>query len=166
MKCGGCGSDLLDDSVYCMVCGRIVGDDQGSVVSYADLPFGTLLVCPECGAKNSRTDRWCGSCDADLEGVKKSRAMPLPKGPDCPKCGERNYENSNYCRRCGTSFVSVQMSYPLSVDGVPTPMSPGSEAPHRHEIIRERQVIMVRCKYCGSLNGPDVQKCSSCGAQM
>jgi uncharacterized OB-fold protein len=155
MKCGKCGSELLDDSAFCMICGNNVGDEH-QVVSYADLPFGTIVVCPKCGAKNSRTDRWCGACDADLEVVKVAKTMAPPKGPVCPKCGDRNYENANYCRRCGTSFIVTERTFDED----------GPEVQHQHEIIRERQVIMIRCRYCGTLNGPSVQKCSSCGAQM
>jgi len=167
MKCGSCGSELLEDSIYCMICGHRVGNGQSDVVSYADLPFGTSVTCPECGARNSRTDRWCGRCDADLEAAKKTRAMPVPKGPECPNCGVVNHENSNYCRGCGQSFVNVQKTgaFGLTLGDAPDGFGLGRNAAQR-EIVRERQVIMVRCKYCGSLNGPNVQKCSSCGAQM
>ena len=164
MKCGNCGSDLPDDSVYCMACGRKVDDEQRGAVNYADLPFGTVIVCPKCGAKNSRTDRWCGSCDAELDGAKKQRASPAPKGPECPKCGASSLAGSSYCRKCGAPFGPVHKDYLLKVNGIPIPNPFGS--PHTHEIIREHQVIMIRCKYCGTLNGPKEKHCSSCGAQM
>lgn len=167
MKCGSCGSELLEDSIYCNVCGKMVRGGDSAVVSYADLPYGTVIVCPKCGAKNSRTDLWCGKCDADLDSVKKTRAMPAPKGPTCPKCGTRGYDNSNYCRRCGQSFVNIQTERSLgSVLGETLLGASFEQVAPQREIIRERQVIMVRCKYCGSLNGPDVQRCSSCGGQM
>ena len=171
MKCGNCGSDLPEDSIYCLVCGRKAGDEQSNVVSYADLPFGTVIKCPKCGATNSRTDRWCGSCDAELETAKKVQAVPALSGPECPSCGVRGIAGSSYCRRCGASFSPVpkDQSTVLSVvfgDSEPGLALGGVWPTHQREIIRERQVIMIRCKYCGTLNGPDAVKCSSCGAQM
>jgi len=165
VKCEKCGSDLPEDSIYCLVCGGRAGDEQSNVVNYAELPFGTILECPKCGAKNSRTDRWCGSCDADLDVAKKLRASPAQRGPDCPKCGVISPEGSNYCRRCGAPFNPVPRDYSIVVEAMRLPIST-SQPTHQHEIIRERQVIMIRCKYCGTLNGPTAQKCSSCGAQM
>ena len=146
MKCRNCGSNLPEDSFYCLACGGKVGDEENNVVSYVDLPFGTVLTCPKCGGKNSRTDRWCGYCDADLDYEKKQLATPTPSGPGCPVCGVSNPVGSQYCRKCGTSLTT--------------------DSTHQHEIIRERQVVMIRCKYCGTLNGPTAQKCSSCGALM
>ncbi len=151
MRCEKCGSDLPEDSNFCQVCREKVGDAQGVKASYSDLPFGAIIVCPKCGAKNSRTDRWCGSCDADLEGAKKRAAAHAPSGPDCPACGVKNEAGASYCRKCGAEVV------PILWDSKPA---------KQREIIRERQVIMIRCKYCGTLNGPSEKNCTSCGAQM
>jgi len=167
MKCAECGSDLPNDSVYCLVCGGKVGDEQNNVFSYANLPFGTVLVCPKCGEKNSRTDRWCRSCDTDLEYAKKQLASPTSMGPDCRVCGISSPEGSQYCRKCGASLSTGRTREPGGATvSLPFPTLGDSEPAHQHEIIRERQVIMIRCKYCGTLNGPSAQKCSSCGAQM
>ena len=167
MKCGNCGSDLPEDSIYCLACGGRIGDEQVDVASYANLPFGTVLACPKCGARNSRTDRWCGSCDADLDEAKKQLASPGPRGSDCPKCAVSSPAGSNYCRKCGASLIPGPRDQPIGVTVELPFLALGSPQPtHQHEIIRERQVIMIRCKYCGTLNGPSAQKCSSCGAQM
>jgi ribosomal protein L40E len=163
MKCGHCGSDLPEDSIYCLACGRKVGDEQSSVVSYATLPFGTTIACPKCGAKNSRTDRWCGSCDADLDYAKRQRTSTAPGGPNCPKCGVSSPADSWYCRKCGASLRPVPVDTTISL---PSLTVGDTETTHQHEIIVERQVIMVRCKYCGTLNGPTAVRCSSCGATM
>ena len=176
MRCAHCGSDLLDDSIYCMVCGNKVGDEQKDVVSYADLPFGTILACPKCGGKNSRTDRWCRFCDADLDDAKKRYVSLTPSGSDCRVCGISSPAGSQYCRKCGASLktglrrgaTESKLSIALGDSGptFPFPVLGDSQPAHQHEIVRERQVIMIRCRYCGTLNGPTAQKCSSCGAQM
>lgn len=167
MKCAECGTDMPEDSIYCLVCSRKVGDQQSDVASYANVPFGAVLVCPKCGKKNSRTDRWCGSCDADLDEMKKRFASLGPRGPDCPTCGVSSPSGSQYCRKCGTSLTNAPRDQRkgLAVEQ-PFLILGGSPPTQEREIIRERQVIMIRCKYCGTLNGPIAQKCSSCGAQM
>lgn len=146
-KCIACESNLPDDSTYCPACGKKV----------EDIPFGTILVCAKCGAKNSRTERLCVACDADLDEPRKRRISNAFKGFECQICGVAGPAGSHYCRSCGASLRSSP--------GWQSFLGP-EDSTHQHEIIRERQVIMIRCKYCGSLNGPEVQKCSSCGAQM
>ncbi|MCJ7464977.1 MAG: hypothetical protein MUO81_09600 [Thermoplasmata archaeon] len=39
---------------------------------YLDLPSGVVIVCPSCGAKNSRTDNLCNNCDACLDDAKSA----------------------------------------------------------------------------------------------
>jgi len=140
-KCRSCGYELLDDSVYCMDCGSKVDDDAKAGSSYADLPFGTVVTCPKCGSRNSRTDQLCGQCDTDLADVKRRLALERSGGIDCPMCGMSNPSSSRYCRKCGAAMTVVDISEPA-------------------------QLITVRCKYCGTRNGPTASKCSSCGATL
>jgi uncharacterized membrane protein YvbJ len=164
VKCRYCGSELSEDSVFCPLCGGDIHGEVGGAVSYANMPFGTIVDCPRCGAKNSRTERFCVACDTDLEGAKKNLASPAITGPVCPTCGVRGMEDTKYCRRCGASFNPSPKGHAVSMGGIQVFGRP--EQLHQHEIIKERQVIMIRCKYCGTLNGPSDRKCSSCGAQM
>ena len=140
-KCMRCGSELLDDSVYCMDCGSKVDDDAKAGSSYSDLPFGTVVTCPKCGSRNSRTDQLCGQCDTDLADVKRRLALERSGGIDCPMCGMSNPSSSRYCRKCGAEMTVVDISEPA-------------------------QLVTVRCKYCGTRNGPTASKCSSCGATL
>lgn len=149
-RCASCSSDMPDDSTYCQVCGKKIDGES-------DLPFGTIVVCPSCGAKNSRNERWCVSCDADLEEGKKKQISHDFKGFECKVCGVVGPAGSYYCRACGASLRTAP--------GWEAFLGPEDQS-HQHEIIREHQVIMVRCRYCGTLNRPDAQHCSSCGAQM
>jgi ribosomal protein L40E len=43
-------------------------------VSYVDIPAGTIVVCPKCGAQNFRTDSTCRKCETDLTDVKRALA--------------------------------------------------------------------------------------------
>jgi hypothetical protein len=50
---------------------------------YSDLPSGIIIVCPSCGAKNSRTDNQCNNCDTCLDDAKSA----LVKGRSKRVCG-------------------------------------------------------------------------------
>ena len=90
---------------------------------------------------------------------------------DCPKCGISSPAGTRYCRKCGASLMGEAVdgghSWGLTVGGGDVGLEIGLpfSSPQR-EIVRERQVIMIRCKYCGTLNGPNEKNCTSCGAQM
>jgi uncharacterized membrane protein YvbJ len=46
-----------------------------------ELPPDTLVVCPQCGTKNTRTDMQCRKCDADLTTAKQSIVAKLGLSP-------------------------------------------------------------------------------------
>jgi len=50
-----------------------------TAVGPSDLPFGTIIICPECGAKNLRTDNVCRNCERNLDEAKK-RLREASKG--------------------------------------------------------------------------------------
>jgi hypothetical protein len=73
------------------------------LADYVDLDPDALVVCPKCGTKNTRTERFCTNCDEDLEQA-RSRAPKAPKTSSdeapsvalvtCPVCSgpmERGY---------------------------------------------------------------------------
>jgi DNA-directed RNA polymerase subunit RPC12/RpoP len=65
MKCLNCWLDKPDGARFCSSCGRSMGE-----MSYADLAPGTVVVCPNCGTKNFRTDRIYRNCETDLTATK------------------------------------------------------------------------------------------------
>lgn len=147
MKCPQCGFNLPDDSLFCLACGSRVGPSAG--VSYADVPFGTILICPGCGQKNMRTDRWCRKCDKDLTEAKRWVSVTEPKGIDCPQCNTTNPARSRYCRKCGYEIAPARQ-----------------EVIHEQEIIKEREIVLIKCPYCGNLSPQGTLKCSSCGGRL
>jgi len=46
--------------------------------------------------------------------------------------------------------------------GQPAPASPGAATP----VVIEKEVVKVRCKYCGTLNDETARVCSSCGGNL
>ena len=50
-----------------------------------------MVVCPSCGARNDPSQRFCGSCGANLERL-------------CPSCGAINPVGFAFCGSCGASL--------------------------------------------------------------
>jgi ribosomal protein L40E len=46
------------------------------------------VICPKCGSKNKKEDKFCDRCGA-----------PLRK--PCPKCGALNDSDAEFCSQCG-----------------------------------------------------------------
>jgi len=44
-----------------------------------EIPIDVIVICPKCGAKNSRTDIVCRNCENDLAEVKKLLAKKYAK---------------------------------------------------------------------------------------
>ena len=47
-----------------------------------------------------------------------------------------------------------------------TPISPSVSRESHTEKIIERQIVKVRCRYCGALNDDGLSACKSCGARL
>jgi len=68
-------------------------------------PNGKKLICPNCGALNSRDEEFCESCGLKL-------IVDEPK-TYCPNCGAENAADSIFCTKCRWSFSDAK---PNSVD--------------------------------------------------
>jgi len=79
-------------------------------VSYNDLPFDSVVECLGCGAKNSRTDTLCRSCDGSLDEARRNLYDKLhPRAPavkKCPNCGAQNPVHLGFCLACWKDFDS------------------------------------------------------------
>lgn len=159
MKCTACGTDIPEDSIFCISCGMMFNAQSTKTGSYTDLPLGGIFACPKCGEKYMRTDRWCRGCGTDLAWAKKALADAANKEIHCQKCQQGNPEEARYCRKCG-----AQMSSEDENERPPEPEK--NNVIREREILREREIVMVRCAYCGTLNPQGVPKCKSCGATM
>jgi uncharacterized membrane protein YvbJ len=103
MKCPNCGAEVPENVEYCYACGRRV--EKG--ISYVDLPLGTIVNCPKCGTKNSRTDNRCRNCDHDLTEAKAAIVKSVTLGPQklsskCINCGSDNPVGVAFCGTCGS----------------------------------------------------------------
>ena len=107
MKCPGCGADVPVELHYCYFCGRDLKYEES--VKYFDIPAGTVIVCPKCGAKNARTESNCTKCDFDLTDAKKALVKGITVEPErhsarCQNCGSENPAVAKFCGSCGWSI--------------------------------------------------------------
>jgi|GEM_PF-1578437 len=164
-------------------------------VSYADLPPDSVIICPSCGARNFRTDNFCRGCDSSLDDVKLSMAKggmkrvreiinlypslkeriltklnlsELPpddvyvqgEAMDVIESWGRKAELSRHLENAG-NYDSAARQY--------EDMELWAEAKtlrdkESHTVIEK--VVLVKCRYCGSLCPQGTLKCSSCGGAL
>jgi DNA-directed RNA polymerase subunit RPC12/RpoP len=123
MICPKCNANVPDSMKFCTRC----GSEVSPTVSYADIPLGTLVACPNCGTKNFRTDNKCRNCDLDLAPARAALAKGVQVEPEkfkakCPNCGTDNPIGSSYCGNCRWSLL-----------GQPAPIAGIEQEPFRLE---------------------------------
>ncbi|MBX3190645.1 MAG: hypothetical protein KF819_26830 [Labilithrix sp.] len=64
-----------------------------------------------------------------------------------------------------TAIAHVRAMPPASAYGPPSVGYP-PPPPSQLQIIVERQVVVMHCKYCQSLTPADLSACKSCGGQL
>ncbi len=82
VRCPKCGSDNLDEEIYCLRCGeelKPMGKDASNT-----------FPCPYCGTENYDTVTECKSCHNQIQ-------SPYVY---CANCGRRNLASDRTCREC------------------------------------------------------------------
>ena len=66
----------------------------------------------------------------------------------------------------GLIIIAIAVFMFLNKTGEPQP--PRTEAPYTQSVEKQviREVIKVRCRYCGTLNDVDDKACSACGSTL
>ena len=99
MKCPSCGTQNLDDEIFCTECGadmvravrmkapkvkcpkcgelNIPGESSCEKCR-SRLPT-SFVICPDCARENLKSERWCVFCDAKLEA--EVLRTPEPEAP-------------------------------------------------------------------------------------
>jgi predicted amidophosphoribosyltransferase len=72
------------------------------------------MICPECGAVNSASYKFCFKCGARLTPLKPKRVdEPVTvKQEACPVCGKPLTGESRFCSHCGTPLSGEQLPPP------------------------------------------------------
>jgi len=88
--------ELESKTTICPACGKPAGSGKHCSNCGASME---LKVCDKCGAKNSQTVRFCGTCGNNLEGG----GVAAEPGK-CASCGTQNDPSAKFCGECGTPF--------------------------------------------------------------
>lgn len=81
-------------TTICPSCGKPAGSGKFCNNCGASLD---LKTCPNCGAKNSQTVRFCGECGSALTAPVQT---PMQTGI-CPSCNHQNAPGTKFCGECG-----------------------------------------------------------------
>jgi len=170
---------------------RYVGTSLGGAHAFCEYCGAQWLgwgeVCGSCGRRRS-SSRMIGGTPGSGSPVRELRRAPLPQ--------KLRYEvlrrDGFTCQYCGRKPPEVELEVdhidPVSAGG-PDEVSnlitsckdcnrgkgadalfSGSREPRPRVIVqrevREREIVKVKCTYCGSLNDQTVTNCCSCGARL
>lgn len=76
--CPSCNMPLRPIDMWCPHCGRQIVREPATVTSPSmDLPMDTIVICPQCGTRNVRTDSLCRNCETDLSETKRRLAEKI-----------------------------------------------------------------------------------------
>ena len=64
---------------------------------------GAAVACPNCGAANAISRKFCGECGKTLE-VRTAPAARKSPGA-CPQCGHVNPQGKSFCTECGQKLI-------------------------------------------------------------
>ncbi len=76
------------------------------------------IICPECGAVNSASYKFCFKCGARLKPVKprKTEEALTVEAVVCPVCGRQTTGGSKFCSQCGTPLSGGEQLPPPPPD--------------------------------------------------
>jgi ribosomal protein L40E len=156
------------------------------------VPPDAIIICPNCGARNTRDDKLCKRCQASLRD-------PRAYGRYVRQVIQRHPELRGGILTClrlsdlpaDDFYVSDVVVMNIANWAEKADVAKNLELARRFEesarqyedlglwadagrvralairvptqTIREREIVLVKCRYCGSLNPQGYLKCTSCG---
>lgn len=141
LQCPECGSKLLDEDMFCRVCGVVFVNDFSE----------DLFQCPECGRIVTEDE---GSCECGALLVGEGTMI-------CPACGAEITEDSVECPICGHSFVEEICECPACgrrVDRDAFLCECG--------VVFSDRVAGAECSECGTTVDLEDVFCPQCGAHF
>lgn len=159
------------------------------------LPPDAIIICPNCGAKNTRDDKLCKRCQAALREPRsyagfvrqviqrhpelRAAILASLRIPDLPPDDfhvaddaiqsiagwaekadvAKNLEKARRFEESARQFEGLGLWAEAGrVRALATQVPV--------QTIREREIVLVKCRYCGSLSPQGILKCSSCGGHL
>ena len=126
MICPHCNEEIPDDSInFCSSCGKRLEPSPAEVI-----PSDTI-VCPNCGAYNSKDSNFCSNCRTPLsqtaltnlkeqselqlqQAQLKMQAMALKAQQEQLQLQQQQYSSMARCPRCGsTSYQEIKKALVL-----------------------------------------------------
>lgn len=117
-----------------------------------------MKVCPNCGAKNPSSNRFCEDCGYDLN--KAAASVPVASPPKsalyCPNGHTVGDTSLGFCDVCGEKLTSVMpTSKPSEPIDIPVP-----------PVLPVHESLGKKCPSCGAVNPEDGLFCEECGASL
>ena len=190
--CPNCGTENAEKADYCNKCNiRLIyfrqsepdgtissGPDHGLDTSqeYTQPSEGSIIACPNCGARNHRNSEYCYFCNVNLRYYRGRVVSPRPMPQDglesqipreyppppreedlraCPNCGAGNLEGSTFCRICQTELKLLEK----------TRAAQGMHGEYGAETESAYSSLVV-CPNCGAGNFRDSPNCHFCHASL
>lgn len=124
-----------------------------------------MKVCPNCGAKNPSSNRFCEDCGYDMN--KAPVSTPVTSTPTvplyCPNGHTVGDTSLGFCDVCGEKLTSEIPS--PKVTAAPDTGSPASDITPSSELHIEK-TCGKKCPSCGAVNPDDGLFCEECGAAL
>ena len=145
------------------------------------------MKCSSCGAENPSQAKFCLRCGAELGSGPETSHEPLPVSQYVTAQAQTTL--SKMIETPGTALLTIGMlilvvsilvgalghwlaalalfaiSIILLFFAVQLRGHESRPAAHSTEI-REREIVKVKCRYCGALNPDGARNCSACGAML
>ena len=117
-------------------------------------------ICPNCGAKNPTSNRFCEDCGYDMNKATSSFATGVPLY--CPNGHTVSDTSLGFCDVCGEKLTSVK------------PISEASGTTSISDLVADDVSVVSpavashgkKCPSCGAMNPEDGMFCEECGAAL
>lgn len=117
MICPFCNGEILNDSIFCSLCGKRIKEPPTEVI------VSDYEVCPSCGNSNPKGSNFCSNCRAPLSSTAisktkeyneiqaqraqvKMQAMALKTQQEQLQLQQQQYASMAKCPRCGSTSLS------------------------------------------------------------
>ena len=148
------------------------------------------MKCPNCGAENPDEGKFCLKCGVDLDSAQKKTDALKPLGQFAAQQTQSSIRT--ILQTPGTTLLTLGVALilvciivgglghwlaGLALFGISVVLIYFAVELRGHEAkaaaaravateVREREIVKVKCRYCGALNPDGATNCGSCGALL
>jgi predicted RNA-binding Zn-ribbon protein involved in translation (DUF1610 family)/osmotically-inducible protein OsmY len=156
MICNKCKTALLDTAKFCPKCGDRVELKQPQE--------NQAMKCPQCGAENPVTAKFCKVDGYNLQQgqmAQSEKRVTTKETLICPVCGTENLLTAKFCKKDGTLLTKPE-SPAMQTDTVQAP-----EAPENKPVVKPpKPSLTIKCPQCGAENLATAKFCKVDGYSL